>query len=74
MPISVTKKTDKIANEADKELKKIDRNILQPAYQASKDGTEFVYRGAVLPAKATSEAGKAILGKKSWGEAQGNRI
>ena len=58
-----------VSDEGDKETKKLNETVINPTVDAVKDGTEATYRATVLPLKATSEAGQAALGMKSWSEA-----
>ncbi|EHR0245125.1 hypothetical protein C1S99_08630 [Vibrio parahaemolyticus] len=65
----VGKGISRVGTEGDKEMKKVNETIVNPAVDSAKDTVEATYRAAVLPIKATSEAGQAVLGQKSWSDA-----
>ncbi|EJG1029250.1 hypothetical protein C4G51_RS01085 [Vibrio parahaemolyticus] len=60
----VGKGISRVGTEGDKEMKKVNETIVNPAVDSAKDTVEATYRAAVLPIKATSEAGQAVLGQK----------
>lgn len=65
----VGKGISRVGTEGDKEMKKVNETVVNPAVDSAKDAVEATYRATVLPLKATSEAGQAVLGQKSWDEA-----
>ncbi len=65
----VGKGISRVGTEGDKEMKGLNETVVNPAVDSAKDTVEATYRAAVLPLKAASGAGQAVLGQKSWDEA-----